>query len=66
MSASNVKLIHAAAELSRQFDAIETAIETVEDAETRARLKQSAKQSRETLLKAMLKLSQQIEAIILN
>jgi hypothetical protein len=58
--ASSAQLAHAASDLSKQFDAIENAIDTIHDAETRARLKQSTKLSRETLSKAMLKLSQEI------
>lgn len=66
MAASNDKLARATAELSRQFDAMETAFETVDEAETRTRLKQSIKQSREALMKTMLKLSQQIEAVLVS
>jgi hypothetical protein len=58
------QLVHAAKDLSKQFDAIENAIDTIDDAETRTRLKQSTKLSRETLSKAMLKLSQQIRKVV--
>jgi hypothetical protein len=61
--ASRAKLVHAAKDLSRQFDAIENAIDTIDDAKTRTRLKQSAKLSRNTLLKAMVNLSQQIQKV---
>jgi hypothetical protein len=62
--ASSAQLVHAAKDLSKQFDAIENAIDTIDDAETRTRLKQSTKLSRETLSKAMLKLSQQIRKVV--
>jgi hypothetical protein len=62
--ASSAQLVHAANDLSKQFDAIENAIDTIDDAETRTRLKQSTKLSRETLSKAMLKLSQQIRKVV--
>jgi hypothetical protein len=62
--ASRALLVHAAKDLSRQFYAIENAIDTLDDAETRTRLKQSAKLSRDALLKAMLNLSQQIQKVV--
>ena len=58
--ASTGQLGHAVKELSKQFEAIENAIDTIDDTETRNRLKESTKLSRETLSKALLKLSQQI------
>jgi hypothetical protein len=58
--ASSEQLGHKVKELTEQFDAFENAIDTIEDTETRTRLRESIKQSRETLLKAMLQLTQQI------
>jgi hypothetical protein len=54
------RLGHTVKELSKQFEAIEAAIDTIDDTETRNRLKESTELSRETLSKAVLKLSQQI------
>ena len=51
-------------DILKHFDAIENAIDTIEDAEKRSRLKQSTKMSKETLLKAMLQLTRQIEKIV--
>jgi hypothetical protein len=47
-------------ELSKHFDAIEKAIDVIDDSKTRNRLKQSTKLSQETPLIAMLELSRQI------
>jgi hypothetical protein len=58
MLGSGARLIHLAKSLSRDFDAIESALDTIGDAETRTRLKQSIELSRDALLKAMLDLSQ--------
>ena len=62
--ASRATLGHVVRELSKQFDAIENAINTIDDTETRNRFRQSTKLSRETLSEAMLKLSQQIETLV--
>jgi hypothetical protein len=62
--ASRATLGHVVRELSKQFDASENAINTIDDTETRNRLRQSTKLSRETLSEAMLKLSQQIETFV--
>jgi hypothetical protein len=61
--ASGAQLVHTAKDLTRQFDAIESAIDTIGDVETRTRLKKSIKLSQNALLKAMLVLSQQIQKI---
>jgi uncharacterized phage infection (PIP) family protein YhgE len=58
--ASSVQLAHTVKELSNHFDAIENAIDAIDDTETRNRLNQSTKLSRETLTKAMLELFRQI------
>jgi hypothetical protein len=58
--ASSTQLAHTVKELSKHFDATENAIDAIDDTETRNRLKQSTKLSRETLTKAMLELSRQI------
>jgi hypothetical protein len=63
LAASTQQLANTVRELSRQFDAIESVISTIEDSETRKQLKQSTKLSRETLSEAMLKLSRQIVRI---
>jgi ATP-dependent Clp protease ATP-binding subunit ClpA len=62
--AYTTSLVHAAKDLSRQFDAIENAIDTIDDVEIRTRLKHSAKLSRATRLKAMLNLSNQIQKVV--
>jgi hypothetical protein len=61
---SGARIIHIAKELSRQFDAIQSAIDTIDDAETRIRLKQSTILSQEALLNAMLHLSQGMGKVI--
>jgi predicted ATPase len=58
--AATGKLGYAVEDLSKQFEAIETAIDTVDDTETQNRLKELTKLSRETLSRALLKQSQQI------
>jgi hypothetical protein len=62
--ASSAQLVHVAEDLSKQFDAIKNAIDTIDDAETRTRLKQFTKLSQEALSKAMLNLSQQIQKVV--
>jgi hypothetical protein len=64
MLESGARLIDIAKALSRQFDEVESAINTIGDAETRTRLKQSTKLSQDALLKAMLDLSQQIGKVV--
>ncbi|MGA9087663.1 MAG: hypothetical protein WB420_00975 [Bradyrhizobium sp.] len=61
--ASTAQLEPAIGKLWQQCDAIENAIDAIEDKEARNRLKQSAKLNRETLSKELLKLSQEIEKI---
>jgi hypothetical protein len=61
--AASAELRLAVEELSNRFDAIEKAIDTIDDADTRTRLRQSIALSRETLLMATLKLSQEIEKL---
>ncbi len=51
-------------DLSVRFDAIENVIDKIPDPETRNRLKHSTELSRQTLLKAMLQLTQQIEKLV--
>jgi hypothetical protein len=63
LSASQEKLDCVVNRLSRQFDAIDSVIETVDDAGTRIRFKQSVRLNQETLSKALLKLTQQIETL---
>jgi hypothetical protein len=63
--ASTGQLGDAVKELSKQFEAIETAIDTIDCTETRNRLKESTKLSRETLSKALLKQSQQIGNLLI-
>lgn len=58
--AANAELDHAVKELSKHFDAIENAIASIDDAQTKIRLEQSSKLSRETLLSATLQLTQMI------
>jgi chromosome segregation ATPase len=62
--ASSAQLDHTLKELSKHFDTIENAIDSIDDAETRNRLKQSTNLSRETLSEAMLKLSRQIGKLV--
>jgi hypothetical protein len=64
MLESGARLIDIAKELSRQFDAVENAINTIGDAEARTRLKQSTKLSRDALLEALLDLSQRICEVV--
>lgn len=61
---SSAQLDHAVNDLSEHFDSIEKAIDTIDDTETRTRLQESTKLSRETLLNAMRKLSQQIGTLV--
>jgi hypothetical protein len=63
LAASTQLLANTVRELSRQFDAVENAIGTIKNSETRNQLRQSTKLSRETLSEAMLKLSRQIGRI---
>ena len=58
--ASSARLGDISKALLKHFDAIEKAIETIDDTETRNRLKQSTKLKREALSNAMGELSQQI------
>jgi|SRR5450631_743476 hypothetical protein len=58
--ASIIRLGHTLNELSKQFEAIEIASDTIIDMETRNRLKKSAELNREMLSKAVLELSPQI------
>jgi hypothetical protein len=63
--AASAELDHAVKELSKRFDAIENAIASIgDDAETRSRLKQSTKLSREALLRAVLQLTQEIGKLV--
>jgi hypothetical protein len=64
MLKSGARLIDIAKALSRQYDAVECAINTIGDAETRTRLKQSTKLSQDALLNAMLDMSQQISKVV--
>jgi hypothetical protein len=64
VSALAEHLSHKLNELSKDFDSIENAIETIEDIGTRTRLCESIKLSRESLLNAMLKLSRQIGTLV--
>ncbi len=61
---SGARLVHIAKELSRQFDAVESAIDTIGDAKTRTRMKQSMKLSQDALLEAMLTLSHRICMVV--
>jgi hypothetical protein len=51
-------------EFSKEFDAIENAIDTIEDLETRTRLRQTIKLCREAMSKAVLELTQRIGALV--
>jgi hypothetical protein len=62
--AMNEQLNRKVKELSKHFDSIENAIETIEDTETRTRLRESIKRSRESFLEATLKLSRQIRTVL--
>jgi hypothetical protein len=61
---STGQLGQAVKKLSLEFDAMEIAIDTIDDIEARNRLTQSTKQSRETLSNAMLKLAQQMGKLV--
>jgi hypothetical protein len=62
--AASAELDHAIKELSKRFDAIENAIASIDNVETRSRLKQSGRLSRETLFSATLQLTQVIGEFI--
>jgi hypothetical protein len=62
--AASTELDHAVKELSKRFDAIENAIASIDNVETRSRLKQSSRLSRETLFGATLQLTQVIGEFI--
>jgi hypothetical protein len=62
--ASSAQLGRAVKELSKHSDEIEKSIDAIDDTETRSRLKQSTKLSRETLSKAILRLSRQIGKLL--
>jgi hypothetical protein len=64
--ASTQQLSRTIKELSTLFDAVENAIDTVEDVATRTRFKQSTRVSREALSESMLKLSRQLGKIADN
>jgi hypothetical protein len=63
LAASTRQLARTVRKLLRQLDAIESAIGTIGDSETRIRLRQSTNLSRETLSEGLLKLSRQIGII---
>jgi hypothetical protein len=63
ISTSDMQIVFAAKELSRQFDAIENAIDALHDSAARTRLRQSTKQSRDALLKELHNLSRQIQSV---
>jgi hypothetical protein len=48
----------------KHFDAIENAIDTIDDTETRNRLKRTTELSREAMLKAVLQLALQIGKLV--
>ena len=58
------ELNHAVKELSKRLAAIDNAIASIGDAETRSQLKQSSKLSQETLSSAMLQLTQVIGELV--
>ena len=62
--ASRAQLHRRLKELSKHFDAIENAIDTIEHMETRTRLRESIKLSREAMSKAALQLTQQIGKLV--
>jgi hypothetical protein len=64
MLASGARLVDLAKILSREFGAIESAIDTIGDAETRKQLKQSIESSQDAMLKAMLDLSRHICRVV--
>jgi hypothetical protein len=55
---------NAVAELLKQFDSIQNAIDTIDDTHIRDRLQQSTQLSRKTLSKALLELAPQIETVV--
>jgi hypothetical protein len=58
--AESSKLSGAVKTLAKNFDAIEYAIASIDDAETRSRLEQSAKRSQEMLLRALIQTTHEI------
>jgi hypothetical protein len=64
MLGSGARLIHLAKRLSRDFNAVENALDTIGDVQTRTLLKQSIELSRDALLKAILDLSQHIRKAV--
>ena len=62
--ALNEQMSRKVKDLSKHFDSIENAIDTIDDTETRTRLRESINLSREAMSKAMLKLSRQIGTLV--
>ncbi len=62
--AASADLGHAVTELSKRFDAIDETIASIDDAEARSRLKRSTISNRETLARALSRLTQEIVKLI--
>jgi hypothetical protein len=58
--AASAKLADAVKELSKSFNAIEQAIASIDDAETKSRFKQPIKRSQEASLRALIQMVQEI------
>jgi hypothetical protein len=61
--ASSARLDIAIKSVSKLFDAVEIAIDSIDDPESRSRLRRSTKMNRTTLSNAALKLSQYVGAL---